>query len=118
MNELKIGGKVMPPVQKLTISKEPVWSKNAGRGADGTMIGDIVARKTKLEITFVPLTDEMAVLLDAAITPAFFSVTFKDPATGKEETKTMYAGSPAYPVYSYAAGFKRYVGTAVNLIEQ
>ena len=55
MNVLTIGGKVMPRVQKLSASHEAVWSKNAGRGATGAMIGDIIARKTKLEIAFSPI---------------------------------------------------------------
>ena len=42
MNVLTIGGKVMPRVQKLSVSHEAVWSKNAGRGATGAMIGDII----------------------------------------------------------------------------
>ena len=54
MNVLTIDGKVMPRVQKLSVSHEAVWSKNAGRGATGAMIGDIIARKAKLEITFSP----------------------------------------------------------------
>ena len=57
MNVLTIGSKVMPRVQKLSVSHEAVWSKNAGRGATGAMIGDIIARKTKLEVTFSPMSD-------------------------------------------------------------
>ena len=118
MNVLTIGGKVMPRVQKLSVSHEAIWSKNAGRGATGDMIGDIKTRKAKLEITFSPMSDADGVLLDAAIAPAFFSVVYKDPGTGKMETKTMYAGTPKYPVYTYADGFPRYVGVAVNLIDK
>lgn len=118
MDVLTIGGKVMPRVQKLEVSREKVWSKNAGRGATGDMIGDIVARKVKLELTFSPMSDADGILLDTAIDPAFFEVTYKDPGTGKMETKTMYAGTPKYPVYTYADGFPRYVGVAVNLIEK
>ncbi len=118
MDVLTIGGKVMPPVQKLTISREPIWSKNAGRGADGKMIGDIIAQKMKLQIVFNPLSDAQAASLDAAIIPAFFSVKFRNPSSGGLETKTMYAGSPTYPVYSYVEGLPRYVGVGVDLIEQ
>lgn len=31
--------------------------------------------------------------------------------------KTFYAGTPTYPVYSYAKGVKTYVGVAVDLRE-
>lgn len=118
MDVIIIGGRVMPRVQKLDISHEAVWSKNAGRGATGAMIGDIIARKVKLEITFSPMSDADGILLDTAIAPAFFEVKYQDPGTGKIETKTMYAGTPKYPVYSYATGLPRYVGVAVNLIEK
>lgn len=118
MDVLTIDGVVMPPVKSLTITREPIWSKNAGRGADGTMIGDIIAQKMKLQITFVPLSDEQAASLDAAILPAFFSTKFRNPCTGKMETKTMYAGTPTYPVYSYVNGLPRYQGVGVNLVEQ
>lgn len=118
MDVLKIDGVVMPPIKSLTISREPIWSKNAGRGADGTMIGDIVAQKLKLQITFAPMSDEKAKLLDNAILPAFFSATFRNPGTGEMTTKEMYAGSPAYPVYSYVNGLPRYSGVGVNLVEK
>lgn len=105
-------------MQKLSASHEAVWSKNAGRGATGAMIGDIIARKTKLEITFSPSRMQTVFFWTPPSLPAFFSVVYKDPGTGKMETKTMYAGTPKYPVYTYAEGFPRYVGVAVNLIEK
>lgn len=83
MNVLTIGGKVMPRVQKLSVSHEAVWSKNAGRGATGAMIGDIIARKTKLEITFSPMSDADGVLLDTAIAPAFLVSRIRILAQGK-----------------------------------
>lgn len=118
MNVLEIDGKAMPPVKSLSISREPIWSKNTGRGADGSMIGDVVAQKITLKVVFVPLSDEQAASLDAAIRPAFFNVKFKNPSTGNMETKTMYAGSPTYPVYSYVSGLPRYVGAGVDIIEK
>lgn len=118
MSSIVIGGKTMPPVKSLTITREPIWSSNTGRCTNGEMRGDIIASKLKLQITFVPLSDEQAALLDAAITPAFFSVKFRNPGTGQTETHTMYASSPSYPVYSYVAGLPRYNGVAVNLIEK
>lgn len=108
----------MPKVKSLTISREPIWSSNTGRCADGKMRGDIVAQKLKLQIVFSPMSDANAASLDAAITPAFFSAKFRNPGTGNMETHTMYANAPAYPVYSYVNGLPRYVGVGVDLIEQ
>lgn len=118
MDVLTIDGKVMPKVKSLTVSREPIWSKNAGRTADGTFQGDIVTQKLKLEVVFKPLSDHEAAYLDAAITPAFFVAKFRNPGTGQMEEHNMYAGSPTYPVYSYVDGFPRYVGSGVSLIEQ
>ena len=118
MSVLMISGKEMPKVKSITISREPIWSKNAGRSADGTMLGDIVAQKLKLEIVFSPMSDANAAILDAAITPAFFVAKFRNPGTGKTEEHTMYSSGPKYPVYSYVDGFPRYVGVGVSLIEQ
>lgn len=117
MAYLKIGN-LEVRAQKLEISREPIWSKNTGRVADGTMKGDIVAQKYKLTITLPPMSDSEAASFDAAILPAFFNVTFKNPSTGKNVTKKMYASSPKYPVYSYVDEFPRYVGVAVDLVEQ
>lgn len=118
MAELTIGGKTMPPVKSMTITAEKIWSKNTGRVASGKMAGDLVAVKLKAVIVFVPLNDEQTAEVDSAISPAFFKAKFKNPRTGNVETHKMYAGSPTYPVYSYADGFPRYVGVGVDLIEQ
>lgn len=118
MARIKIDGVTMPPIQSLTIDKERIWSNKTGRTANGTMKGDIVAYKDKLNIVFIPLSDEEATLLENAIHPAFFEVTYQNPGTGKTRTATFYTNSPSYPVYSYADGLPRYVGVGVNFIEQ
>ncbi|MBS1334549.1 MAG: hypothetical protein HP054_02455 [Blautia sp.] len=107
-----------PKLNGLKITCNKIWSKNAGRGADGTMTGDIVALKWKLEIEFLPLTDAQMATLEKAVEPAFFNVTFRSPKTGKNITKKMYAGDLTCPVYTYVNGKPRYVGVTVSLIEK
>lgn len=120
MASLVINGVTMPEPKQggLSISKEKIWSKNTGRGADGTMNGDVVARKFTLKIEWPILSDEQAAVVDQAIDPAFINVKFRNPNDGKITEKTMYAGTPTYPVYSYADGLPRYVGIGVTLIER
>ena len=117
---LVIGGVAMPPLKAegLTITKEKVWSSNTGRAADGNMIGDLVTIKYKLQCEWPPLSREDAVIVDTAVSPAFFSVTFLDPGSNTRITRTFYAGTPTYPVYSYANGLPTYNGVAVDLIEK
>lgn len=119
-DELVIGGVTMPTLKKegLSISKEKVWSSNTGRAANGDMIGDIVAIKYTLECEWPPLSREQAAAVDAAVTPAFFDVTFTDPGSNSRVTKKMYAGTPTYPVYSYVKGVKTYSGVKVTLIQK
>lgn len=117
---LKIDGVLMPePKQNgITFTKEKIWSKNTGRTTDGTMVGDIIAIKTKMKISWNVLSGEQVALLDEAVSPAFISVYFKDPRINTYTEKMFYAGTPSYPVYSYADGLPEYVGTTVDLIEQ
>lgn len=115
---IKIGGVEMPRVKELTITREPIWSRNTGRGSDGTMLGDIVTYKTKLDITFTPLSDNEAAALAAATRPAFFNVEYHDPEDNKNKTLKMYAGALPFPVYSYHDGLPRYVGIGISLVEK
>lgn len=105
-----------PALNGLKISKEKIWSKNTGRVSSGEMVGDVVARKITLSIQWPRLTEEQVAIIDKAIDPAFVSVYFKNPNTNKYETRTFYAGTPTYPVYSYALG--KYEGVAVDLVEK
>lgn len=105
-------------VSALTITKEPIWSKNAGRVADGSMQGDIIAYKYKLEVSFPPFSDAKATALGHALNATFFTVKFHDPTLNADVSKTMYAGTPSYPVYSYVDDLPRYTNVAINLIER
>lgn len=116
---LKFKGVSMPEPKALTVSSEKIWSSNTGRGDNGKMTGDVVAIKATLKIEWPPLSAAQTQLIDSYLSIPFFNCTFLDPRNGnKEKTLTVYAGTPAYPVYSYANGLPKYVGVAVDLIEQ
>ena len=85
MASLIINGVTMPEPKQggLSISKEKIWSKNTGRGADGTMNGDVVARKFTLKVEWPILSDAQAEVVDKAIDPAYVKVKFRNPGTGK-----------------------------------
>jgi hypothetical protein len=106
---------------EITITKEPVWSSNTGRSATGLMQGDIVCYKFKIQVKWKTMSQAETAVLNTGITnKPFFDVKFIDPtdSSGSLVTKTFYAGTPTYPVYSYVDGFPRYTGVAVDLIEQ
>ena len=119
--DLIINGTTMPPLKLngLTIEKERIWSANTGRASNGLMIGDIIAFKYKLSCEWPPLTRSQVAIIDAALSAApFFTVKFMDPATNAQTSKICYAGTPAYPVYTYVNGVKTYGGVKVDLIER
>ena len=57
-DEIYIDGVKMPTLKLngLTYKKEKIWSKNTGRVSNGTMKGDVVARKYTLSCQWPPLT--------------------------------------------------------------
>lgn len=119
-SDIEIDGVAMPGLKLngLTVTKEKIWSKNTGRAANGEMVGDLIAIKYTLKCSWPPLTREQAVVIDKAVSPAFFNVAFLDPGTNTKVTKRFYAGAPAYPVYTYRKGVKTYQGVAVDLIQK
>ena len=116
---LKFEDVQMPEPKSLTVSPEKIWSSNTGRGDNGKMVGDVVAIKTTLKIEWAVLSSEQISKIDKYLSTPFFKCTFLNPRKGNAETTiTVYAGTPAYPVYSYVKGYPEYVGIAVDLIEQ
>ncbi|HCT93010.1 MAG TPA: hypothetical protein DF613_16750 [Lachnospiraceae bacterium] len=124
MAVLWLNGKEMPDPAApdgITITKEPVWSKNAGRGSTAKFIGDIVGYKFTIQIKWPILSQRQTAMIDAAVTEQpFFTAKFIDPtdASGAFVEKTVYAGSPTYPVYSYVEGLPRYIGVGLKIVEQ
>lgn len=115
---IKINGITLPEPKYngLKISKNKIWSSNAGRSATGDFIGDLITIKYKLEMQWAVLTSQQVAVIDAAVSQAFFTVTFED-LDGAEKTITCYAGDPDYPVLTYA--LKKgtlYKDVAVNVI--
>ena len=123
----KIGGTNMPEPKYggIVVTDEPIWAANTGRSSTGKMIGDIVAWKTTIEVSWPPLTYAHAKTLRDAIRNAgeFFTITYKDVASGNTvsgmtTTKTVYAGNVPRILRSLASDIQRYDGITVTFIEQ
>lgn len=116
---LKFEDETMPEPRSIEIGKEKIWSSNTGRTDSGKMNGDIIAIKTQLKIKWGVLSAEQTALIDKYLSESFFACTYLDPGNGNAETtKEFYAGTPAYPVYSYVNGLPDYQGVGVDLIER
>ena len=100
--------------------------KNVEREAEGSAAEKLISDgftpmkeatpDTVPEITWPMLSRADAAKIDAAISPAFFNVTFTDPGSNSRITKRCYSNTPSYPVYSYVDGVKTYKGVGATLI--
>lgn len=119
---LTINGWTAPAPQEggFVIGKEPIWSQNTGRVASGLMVGDIIAIKTTLEITWNKLLQNDLTELNKAVcnsSKPFFDVTYCD-ETGNKVTKTFYAAPGSYTRKKYTQYDIRYSDVSIRLIEQ
>jgi len=118
MNDFKLNNWTPPTPRSITVKAEKIWASNTGRVASGKMVGDIVGNKITIQVEWGILTETQVASIDSRLSSAFFPVTFKNPRTNVLETRTFYAGTPTYPVYSWVQGTPDYVGVVVDLIEQ
>ena len=119
---LKINDWTAPAPQEggFVIGKEPIWSQNTGRVASGLMVGDIIAIKTTLEITWSKLLQSDLTKLNNAVcnsSKPFFNVTYCD-ETGASVTKSFYCSPNSYTRKHYTKDSIKYTDVSIRLIEQ
>lgn len=119
---LKFGGEDMPcPADggvKFTNNK--IWSENAGRTSNCTMVGDIRDIKKTISIQWADLTPEEVGRINEYISNidrVFFTVTLLDEEF-VEHTYTVYAGDPTYEVWGWDKNRQLCKRLAVDLIQQ
>ncbi|MCD8376737.1 MAG: hypothetical protein LUD69_07315 [Oscillospiraceae bacterium] len=119
---LTINSVAMPEPKQggVVTTREKVWSADTGRLTDGDMYGTLVAIKTKVAISWPPLTWAQVKLIEAAVsdidTP-WSTMTYTD-MTGEEKTLTVYFGTPTYTSYSWADGIQYVTDCSVDGIEK
>ncbi len=109
-----------PAYGGVTITDEPIWAANTGRSQTGKMIGDIVAWKTTIEVTWPPLSMADTTTLYNAIrnAGAFFDISYYDLNTSEQVTKTVYCNHIPRQLVSITEAYKRHAGVSVTFIEQ
>lgn len=82
------------------------------------MVGDIIARKYTISISWNDLTQAQVSLIAKAIdTTAFFSVDFAD-EYGVKRTAQFYSADPTYPVHVVRNGGALYSEVSIEIIER
>lgn len=95
MDLIKVNNATLPHVATYTVGWYDV-SRDSGRDtttADGTMILNVISQKYRLDITTTYMTEAQLRTFYAQISNApTMQVTFFNPYTGTNVTKTMYRG--------------------------
>jgi len=109
----------VPPKDGVSMSREPIWSSNAGRTADCTFVGDIKAWKWNISISWGKLSlAEVAVIRGAfsTLSKPYFNITFTDD-TGSRRTIKAYSTSPKGTVQVYQNTDGSVSGVSVDIVE-
>lgn len=122
------GIQVAEPAHKgINVTDETIWSSNTGRSSTGKMIGDIVARKSTIEVTWNVLTYAEAKEIIDAIKNAgeFFYIKYPDVSAGinsdgslKYAVKEVYAGNVPRGLYSLHKGIRYYTDVQITFIQR
>lgn len=122
---MKINGVTVPDPKYggINVTDENIWSSNTGRSSTGKMIGDIVARKATIDVSWPPLTyGQMKTIRDAIISGGnFFEIEYLDIASGSTlanmpTTKTVYCAN--IPRLLASTVYKRYTDVTIQFIER
>jgi len=89
MTDLYIDGRRMPPPDAFGIGFEPLGAFE--RNANGNLVGDLVAVKATLTVSWKMMDDASFKLILGNTKPFFVSVDYYDPEVGGRVTKVMFA---------------------------
>lgn len=109
-----------PKKEGVTITDEPIWASNTGRGSDGKMIGDIVAWKTTVQVEWPALSfsDSQTIVNALRNAGAFFNIQYNDFSSGSTVTKKVYCSNIPRTIYSLSQAAQYHLGVTVTFIEQ
>lgn len=118
MSYLKINNTdVSHLVKSMKIGYETLVAENSGRNANGDTVLDVVNKKAKLYVTFIPMDgSDMASLL-SAISNFVIPVTYRDSTTNSMQTINCYTGTPEPTYYWIHGDSVLYKEMQLNFIE-
>lgn len=118
MRFFKINGKTMQSPTEMSVSEEDL--NKAERTMDGTMVIDIIGRKTKLNVSWEYLRkDEMCMLREAGSRSMFVTVSYYAPDTGELTTMTARAEGLAFqPYYDWAKAELLWRSVSISFTEK
>lgn len=116
MAVITVNGTALPSPTILSSADEIIWSANTGRVASGKMLGDVVAEKKTLDVTWEMLTESQAALIKNGLASGFFPIIFRD--FGSNVTITSYRSTMQKNHLGYVNNTYYYRTITVSIIEQ
>lgn len=114
---LKCGDVVLPAPVSLSIGDEIIWSESTGRTLSGLMLGDIVAEKKTLTISWGILKESEYLIIKKNLIAGFFPITFHD--DGIDMIITTYRGTLTKEVIGLLDdGIYYYRSVNTNIVQQ
>ena len=112
-----VNGVTLPEEETLKITKEKIWSSNAGRLDNGYFAGDIVAVKHTLEVTWKRLKQDETAIVNKCLNgnDEYYNVFYTD-YDGTGALDTFYFGTPSYQYTIINDNV--YCDITVNMIER
>lgn len=113
---LKVDNVTLPEPKTLTTEHNKIWSSNTGRLDSGYFVGDLIAVKRKLNITWGPMSKEEAQKVITAINKQFVRIEYTDEknTTGSGD---FYWGDGSFDFYNLTVD-KLLSGGSCNAIER
>lgn len=116
MSQLIINGVAVVPPKSFQVSINDVDGET-GRNANGDMVRDRITTKRKLECEWGMLSQTEMSIIQNAVSPVFFSVSYPDPVLGYT-SGTFYVGDRSSPAYSFNQTLKPWSGLKFSLVER
>jgi hypothetical protein len=112
---LLINGVAVAAPKSFQVNLVDLDSDKSNRNAKGVMLRDRLRQMRKLECEWGPLTNAQISVILQAVNSVSTSVTYPDPYTGTNQTRTFYAGDRTAPAYDF--NNQIWQGLKMDLIE-
>lgn len=114
---IKVDGTTIKSPHKIKYGKFRL--SKSGRIASGKMVMDIIAKKTRIDLTWLAISgDHLKAILDLLDANTFYQVEYPDPENpDAQTTKTMYVGDIAADLWR-TEGKRVYRDITLPFIEQ
>lgn len=114
----KVGNTDMPCPSTWQWGLMDVSAAESGRTETGKMFKNRIAQKRKIQVGYNGINDTDAHTVLSAINSEYFNVTYYDPLSGQNDTRTFYVGDRSAPVKWWFSGKHIYETLTFDLIER